>query len=686
MPPRRASAAAPAILLALTLAACDGDASAPSTADTRDAVPDAPADAIHEVATPDADAIHDAEPDVPEPDPGLRLSVASRDLFAPVGISTAGYGQKVTSASPRSPFADAFQATTGRLHPPRVQVVHLTRGDDRLLLAQTDLVAVTDPVRQAVVDEIEARAGADVRDALVLAANHAHSSPGRLFDLWVAPFFADTFEPGVLGRQVDAIAAAVVEALEAPTRPVRAGIAELDNAAMHSDRRCENPEHQRDTLGLLRLDALDGDGETLAVVLSYAVHGTVLNYPDALLGGDAPHTIELKVQEALDGAPLVMLLESWAGDMAPTDLRDAWADEDRPAADEPKLDRMEALGRSAAETILAAWDDVAWQDDPALDVVSARAPVDWETLGYTDDVFPHRDGAFMCGGGEPECGAKPDDMTSCFPLPEGEAPTRALLSAFRIGDLVAATIPGEPVTPLAEALLEHVTPDAPGPVWLVGYAQGYQGYLLTADDWWSGGYEPSVSYWGPWQGRYLVERSASMVRHLLDPEEALDFAPTSAPPAPPTDGGPYAPATSESFGEIVEDLPAEAVAGDTLRLSWTGGDPWLDVPEVTLLREDPDTGKLAPVVAGGRPVDHRDYRTVVGLDVAPSWREVPAPAEDPPARTFTWDVRLRTAVRIPAPEQALTGRFRLRVRGRALADGGTIGSYEVLSAPVVVSP
>ena len=41
---------------------------------------------------------------------------------------------------------------------------------------------------------------------------------------------------------------------------------------------------------------------------------------------------------------------------------------------------------------------------------------------------------------------------------------------------------------------------------VVGYAQGHVGYMLRPEDWVLGGYEPSVTFWGPLEAEYIAEQ------------------------------------------------------------------------------------------------------------------------------------------------------------------------------------
>ena len=53
---------------------------------------------------------------------------------------------------------------------------------------------------------------------------------------------------------------------------------------------------------------------------------------------------------------------------------------------------------------------------------------------------------------------------------------------------------------------------------MVRYAQDHGGYLLRPEDWLSGGYEPSISFWGPLEGEYVAEQTAAVMAMAMTPE------------------------------------------------------------------------------------------------------------------------------------------------------------------------
>jgi hypothetical protein len=94
--------------------------------------------------------------------------------------------------------------------------------------------------------------------------------------------------------------------------------------------------------------------------------------------------------------------------------------------------------------------------------------------------------------------------------------TRTNLSALRLGDHVIGTLPGE-VSVLIADKVRATSPVAAANTIVVGYAQGHVGYLMAPEDWALGGYEPSVTFWGPLEAEYLAEQLADLMPAVMTP-------------------------------------------------------------------------------------------------------------------------------------------------------------------------
>jgi neutral ceramidase len=269
-------------------------------------------------------------------------------------------------------------------------------------------------------------------------------------------------------------------------------------------------------------------------------------------------------------------------------------------------------------------------------------------------------------------------------LPEGGGPP---IWQGRREDLLLVTLPGEPVSLLADALRAG-SPAGPDRTFVVGYAQGHVGYLLQVEDWLAGGYEPSINIYGPLEGEWLMERALDVAKvawtqEREDPEarqqgryDRLSFAPGSMDPMPRA----KAPGAGQVPASVPADLltrsrevPKEAQPPLTVprvvgraTLVFQGGDPGEDLPEVILEREA--QGAWEPVLRrSGRKVGTR------GKDMVLIYTPQPVGAAPGQAERHLWSVEWQAVGWERGPDtqglagvlSAPTGRYRLVATGRA---------------------
>lgn len=236
------------------------------------------------------------------------------------------------------------------------------------------------------------------------------------------------------------------------------------------------------------------------------------------------------------------------------------------------------------------------------------------------------------------------DLESQLPIPESRV---AAFTASRIGplpireadgtettdDFFMGFFPGEPTATYTEQFRRRAKAELGyDHSMAVGYAQDHEGYLLIPEDWLQGGYEIDINIWGPLQGEHIMEQlldasaevlSTDVVEHadpcaLYQPTdyEALGVweLPTAAPEATPEAGTllttppdyVWSPLYSDDERDagISVDLAIPATVPRVqgiVEMAWTGGDPGVDYPNVTLERET-DDGWEEVVSPSGRPV------------------------------------------------------------------------------------
>ena len=646
---------------------CGSEDAAPPPATTADVATDA-----------SLDLGVDAGPAVPEEPAGpIRVGAATVRMPVPVGIGTAGFGQ-VGGNGPKSRFAKGYPATRGIYTHPTFRAVAIEGAlGRRLVLLRCDLVGITQQARTALVARIQAKGGPNLDQELVISATHTHSGPGRLIqnELWSA--LADEFFPAFFDRAIDAMADAVLAAL-ADLEPATFGYAIASSDDLHGDRRCENPELKDGRMPVLRFDRMDGT--TKAIVIMYAVHGTVIGKDTHLLSRDFHGGMELKIAEQFDHPVTVVFFNSWSGDMSPKtgDVADAHGVNG-------DFNGIEAAGNRAAEIVLESMKGMEMHAEVPLRSELARIALNHTALGYVEGEFDFEWGAVYCGGGAPgACWGEGDPpnphglTTGCIPFPEtSPAPQSTIVGMFRVGDLRIVTLPGEPVTQLGLDVLAGVKEKTGyGDVMLLGYANDYIGYSLSEEDWYRGGYEASGSLWGPKQGPYLSSHAIDFAEHFAK-GTALPWPEGDVVPGPVYDPPDFPVEPPSGPAQVTSQPPPSVTAGDVVTISFDGGDPWLLAPELTLQELQTD-GTFSPVARkDGSTVGSDGYEVELALEVTPKYEDDMGPV----ARTFSWTAHFPTMRGAPSTTKALAGGvYRLRIGGLTAKDA----PYELTTEPFQV--
>ncbi|MBL9043230.1 MAG: neutral/alkaline non-lysosomal ceramidase N-terminal domain-containing protein [Myxococcales bacterium] len=262
--------------------------------------------------------------------------------------------------------------------------------------------------------------------------------------------------------------------------------------------------------------------------------------------------------------------------------------------------------------------------------------------------------------------------------------------------LLLATLPGEPVTRLADALRKK-SPAGADRTFVIGYAQGHIGYLLDVENWLRGGYEPSINIFGPLEGEWLLERSLDLLRLVHTPEredpeaqgvggppqggrfDRLQFLPRPVQTAPrsSTSQAGQVPTSipSDLFVRTHDKLPSQAqpvaqlprVSGRATFVFY-GGDPEEDFPQVSLEYEKmPGSGLFSEVRSrSGRVVGSR------GRDILLTYTPSPVDVEPGKSQAHFWTVEwqavgfsLGSATGLDAALALPLGRYRFSVVGQS---------------------
>ncbi|MEE2828872.1 MAG: neutral/alkaline non-lysosomal ceramidase N-terminal domain-containing protein [Myxococcota bacterium] len=610
----------------------------------------------------------------PEPEP-LQAGTATVRMPVPLGIGTVGYNGLFGTPDNPSPYAERYPATE-RIHGhPDFTAVALSRGEGfELIILRSDMVAVVQQLRDSVVLELESRTGRNYDDALVISATHTHSGPGRFIQGGLYDLVADTFVPEFYSGLVSAMADAVEAAL-ADLSPAELGVSFVDAADAHKDRRCEDgTDYTNDRLGII---AVRKEGQLDAVLLNYAIHGTILGLGDFTLSQDVSGAIEEKVAEALGPEVTVVHLNSWAGDVAPTSPGLVVESELSP---QPSgYDAMEEIGIYLAGVVAGEIDGIETSNSPELESRSFRYPIDHYSIGYQWGEFDFLWGGVYCDAAGATCEEvldHPNMVEACIPFPENSpAPFQSIVTVGRVDGAYFTTWAGESTTGLAERVMDGMrVQDGVEEVLFFGYANDYLGYQLEEEDWWHGGYEASGSMWGPRQGEYMAAIQEEVFGHWLAGEDSvLSFDDPGLAPAFELSGGvAWEHEAALDAGTVLVQPAATYAANGVAVFTVAGSSPGYGAP-VARLQGDSGQGFEDLLSPGGRPRSSEDYGFWVDLAAEPPYSGEAGPIE----RRFRWSfsVPLHTRSQNLSQSEVVSYRFRVEL---PLADGSLT---ELLSEP-----
>ena len=343
------------------------------------------------------------------------------------------------------------------------RVLALDSGDAQLYVIASDLCLFSPSLYDGVTSDLQKETGIDPKHVL-WSVTHTHAAPeigppdmyktllGRSDHDWDREYTAR-----VSRALIDAVKTAR-NALE-PARIVfgaGASMANINRRAKDVDGKVSlglNPEGAVDRqFNLIRVTR--PDGRPIALVVNYAMHGTVMSGQNLKISGDGPGTVAAYLEEKLGGT--VLYINGAAGNIAPI-----YSVYPSPAAGHLSQFRV-LLG----DRVLAAVASLG----PGTGEVSMRHA---ERIVET----PRRPGL-----------AWPEELA---PYAAGTPPAvRVPLRFVRINDAIVWTAPVEMFCEIAMDV-RHGSPFAH--TLFFGYTNGWFGYLPTARAFDEGGYEPRTS-------------------------------------------------------------------------------------------------------------------------------------------------------------------------------------------------
>lgn len=640
----------------------------------------------------------------------LQAGIGNTLMNYPVGVPLGGYGERAAFQDGR--YAVSLRASTGAIHGLYARTVLLDNGIEPLMIVRLPLIFTGDQLHEDIARILQEETGQDWRDNLMISSTHTHSGPCRHWHLPEEPAtplgsfgigeFHQFFYDLVLESTLESVRAA-----QADLSPARIGwtiVEDFDgDDQIGRDRWRATPPFDDNRALLIRID--DPEGTPRAVLFSYGAHATDngSDYASGDVLAGAERAFEAAIGRSFGVYAPALFLNQNSGSMSPAS--------GTRGHDFPQT--MERMGHVFLERVYDRFLAIETDAEMTLATNNLRFPLGYDLMGYARDEFAanfppplggeYHYGGISCSGqvggdSDPTTFDELGDLTCAgalqFLLNNTPPSTlqRSQILTIELNGLTAQTMPGELSMELSWQVLRELRDTHgvdPLSAWTFGYANDHLFYLLPTnlrgelppfpgistpqplDDYpdfafsyLQGGYEASMSPWGPSLGDYLVARASESFARLAEPDAPIGVANVLPQQIAPRDmGGFEVDITPQArVGEIVLPMPEVVERFETIEFGWIGGDPGAEVDQVPLvaLSRNVDGVWETPQIDSLLPYTNREPLFMTRV------RDGDAPG------VYEWIVRWEELGAFP------TGTYRFLISGTFLNDAEEISPYELV--------
>lgn len=362
-----------------------------------------------------------------------------------------------------------------------------TKERTRVAIVTTDLCMLTRDIRLEVLRKLKG-SGIDGTN-LLLSASHTHSVPAAMDRRWLMEQVFGSFDEELFDSITSQIAKTVKEAY-AGLQPAKVGIASTMAYGLNRNRR--EPSYNYDTrlfstppseAGFITdgelwvMEVTDLDGESVALLINFAAHPTILGADNLLVSADWPGAMQRSLERELKDAT-VLYINGAVGDQAPDDQEEG-----------DDFGKMERFGERVADEVRELLDEIELKDE--IKIASSILYQELPRLRYKFFTLPK------------------------FLTRRLGFDTQAIIMAIRIGDAVLVGIPGEPIAEVGlEIKLKSRKAGFKHPA-IVGLANDYIGYIVNEKEYKKGGYETTMCFFGKNTGAIISDAALKAVKETL---------------------------------------------------------------------------------------------------------------------------------------------------------------------------
>jgi neutral ceramidase len=327
-------------------------------------------------------------------------------------------------------------------------------------------------------DAVAARLGATgiPGSALFLSATHSHSAPDPLL-LHSGNIGPAGELPGFDQKLLDYIAGAIAQSIvEANGKLAAASIGSGQKSGIGLNRNRRGEKITDDEMTALKVQG--ADGKPLALVVNYAAHPVYYGAEMLQVSGDWVGTYERMLETVYPGS-VALFINGAEGDASPNGSDVG-----------TNAEKIEIYATKLLQSTRSLTDEIA---PPSISAVSI-----WTQTIDLPRRLPHP--LFLLAASQLK--ATPDQAKAFV---DRLMPDKCDLTFLRVGDALLMGVPGEPTAPVGLAAKQLAREHGVKHPAIVALTNGWLGYLVTAEQYKAGRYEPTMSFYGPGIGQLILD-------------------------------------------------------------------------------------------------------------------------------------------------------------------------------------
>ena len=292
------------------------------------------------------------------------------------------------------------------------------------------------------------------------------------------------YQPELLDFVVEKLSDLIIET-QGNLKPLQVGTGQITLNNLNRNRRGDNIID--DELTITRVDL--ESGEPLAVLVNWTAHPTIMDDVDMLVSGGWPGYLQRELEDWIGDDVVAMYYNGAEGDQSVIATKGA-----------APYERAENYGREIARHSINLFEEIKPMQNVQFDFVIEKIAL--------PPTKPHP--TFIQTGGE----EYQLDEEKIQALLDQIFPTVTHTTALQLGDLLIIGAPGEMIAELGNEIKSQLKDSGVKYPVIGGLANEWISYILNEEEYHQGGYETSVSFYGPALGGIIKEGMLNCAKSL----------------------------------------------------------------------------------------------------------------------------------------------------------------------------